>query len=154
MKTFFILFVSSGAQEDTKKEVRRYDQLTQLAQVNKQSGFYYVNFLTSRSFEPPWLFAVNRSIIDGIICHKFSLLIGCSRPVRRNGPVGKVAQLFNPKKEENGWFIPNFNIFCFKLYYSSYDERKVWGYGCNCLSLTDRPMSSPGPDSKIYLFFF
>ena len=31
-----------------------------------------------------------------------------------------------------------------QYYWDNYDEKKFWGYGCNCLSLTDRPMSSPG----------
>lgn len=26
----------------------------------------------------------------------------------------------------------------------SFDERKYWAYGCNCLILGDRPMSDPG----------
>lgn len=29
-------------------------------------------------------------------------------------------------------------------YISDFDEKKFWGYGCNCLNLGDRPLSSPG----------
>merc|ERR1712227_1065424 len=29
-------------------------------------------------------------------------------------------------------------------YNPSFDERKYWAYGCNCLILGDRPMSDPG----------
>jgi len=30
------------------------------------------------------------------------------------------------------------------FYNPSFDERKYWAYGCNCLILGDRPMSDPG----------
>ena len=87
MKKFFVLILVSKAQEDKKKEVRRYDQLTQLAQVQENlrqtnlrlliffDVFWYkakkisINLITSRNFVPPsflshlwssWIFSFPR----------------------------------------------------------------------------------------------
>ena len=37
-------------------------------------------------------------------------------------------------------------------YNPSFDEKKYWAYGCNCLVLGDRPMSDPGKVSLFIIF--